>query len=92
MLVKDFKLDPNQLTPDARLEDLGLDSLGMADLVFHIEDAFKLSVPDVAVTLTTLGEVVGFIDDLIMARDSAQALPAPSAPPEMLPLSPGQAT
>jgi len=79
MLVKDYKLDPGELTLDAQLEDLGLDSLGMAELVFDIEDKFGLCVPDTAVSLTTLGEVVGFIDDLIVARDrsgqTAQFMP-----------------
>lgn len=70
LLVKDYKLEPDKLTEDARLEDLGVDSLGMADLVFNIEDEFGLTVPDVATTLTTLGEVVQFIDDLIAARDA----------------------
>lgn len=85
MLVQDYKLAPDSLTLDARLEDLGIDSLGMAELVFNIEDAFALSVPDTAVTLTTLGEVVGFIDDLIAARDSEVTAP------EVLSLSAGQA-
>ena len=85
MLVKDYKLAPDSLTLDARLEDLGIDSLGMAELVFNIEDAFALSVPDTAVTLTTLGEVVGFIDDLIAARDSE------ATASEVLALSAGQA-
>jgi len=88
MLVKDYKLDANQLTADARLEDLGIDSLGMAELVFNIEDAFGLNVPDVAVTLTTFGEVVAFIDDLIVARDRAAT---PAVPPAMQALSPGHA-
>ncbi|NDP40441.1 MAG: acyl carrier protein [Rhodoferax sp.] len=70
LLVKDYKLDPDKLTDDARLEDLGVDSLGMAELVFNIEDEFGLTVPDVATTLTTFGEVVRFIDDLIAARDA----------------------
>ncbi len=71
MLVKDFKLDPDKLTSEARLEDLGVDSLGMAELVFNIEDEFGLTVPDVATTLTTFGEVVSFIDDLVAQRDCA---------------------
>lgn len=79
MLVKDYKLDPDTLTEDARLEDLGVDSLGMADLVFNIEDEFGLTVPDVATTLTTFGEVVRFIDDLIAARDAQAGFPTTMA-------------
>lgn len=88
--MKDFKLDPHQLTTDARLEDLGLDSLGMAELVFNIEDAFGLSVPDAAVSLTTLGEVAVFIDDLIVAQDNL-AVPSSSSPSAVIPESSGLA-
>lgn len=71
ILVKDYKLDPNKLTEDARLEDLGVDSLGMAELVFNLEDEFGLKVSDTAMTLTTLGEVVSFFDQLIADRDTS---------------------
>lgn len=81
MLVKDFKLDPAKLTAEARLEDLGVDSLAMAELVFNIEDEFGLTVPDVATTMTTFGEVVCFIDDLIAKRDAAAASVAGSSLP-----------
>jgi len=79
MLVKDYKLDPGKLTEDARLEDLGVDSLGMADFVFNMEDEFGLTVPDVATTLTTFGEVVRFIDDLVAARDAQATFPRATA-------------
>ncbi|MBA3696349.1 MAG: acyl carrier protein [Methylotenera sp.] len=70
MLVKDYKLDADKLTEDARLEDLGIDSLGMAELLFNLEDEFGLTLSDDAATLTTFGDVVRFIDKLIAARDT----------------------
>jgi acyl carrier protein len=30
------------------LEDTGLDSLGMAEAIFELEDTFKVSIPDAA--------------------------------------------
>jgi acyl carrier protein len=45
MLVKDYKLDPATLQPDAPLDALGIDSLGVAELMFNIEDEFKVRFP-----------------------------------------------
>jgi len=70
LLVKDYKLDPERLTPDALIEDLGIDSIGMAELIFNIEDEFKLQVPDQAVQLLTLGDVVQFIEKLVADQGS----------------------
>jgi len=78
LLVKDFKLDPGTLTLDARLEDLGVDSIGMAELIFNVEDEFGLKLPDVAVQLSTFGEVVQFID-VAVADQRAAAAPSPMA-------------
>ena len=68
MLVKDFKVDPDQLTPDSRLEDIGIDSIGIAELLFGIEDEFGLRLPDVPLDLATLGEVVIYVDGQIAAQ------------------------
>jgi len=38
ILVKNYKIDPERITLDGPLEELGIDSLGMAELLFFIED------------------------------------------------------
>lgn len=68
ILVKDYKLDPQQVTLDAPLESLGIDSLGLADLLFTVEDKFLIILPPEQVVLPTLGDVVIFIDGLIAAQ------------------------
>jgi len=73
LLVKDFKLDPATLTLDARLDELGVDSIGMAELVFNVEDEFGLKLPDVAVQLATFGEVVRFIDEALADQRAASS-------------------
>lgn len=84
ILMKDYKLEATQLTPDAPLEALGIDSLGVADLLFNIEDEFGISLPPEPVELLTVGDVVRFIDALI-AKQPVQtdgpvtALPVVSA-------------
>jgi len=78
MLVRDFKIDPSSLRLDSRLEDLGVDSIGMAELIFNVEDEFGLKLPDVAVQLSTLAEVIGFIDNALAEQRAAAAGPHPA--------------
>ena len=68
MLVKDFKVDPDRLSPAARLEDIGIDSIGVAELLFNIEDEFHLKLPDVPLDLATFGDVVRYVDEQIAAQ------------------------
>jgi acyl carrier protein len=66
ILIKNYpSLQREALTPDALLEELEIDSLGVTELFFSIEDEFKLSVPYDSVDLKTIGDVVGYIDRLI---------------------------
>lgn len=74
ILAKDYKLESSQLTLDAPLESLGIDSLGVADLLFNLEDEFGIVLPPEPVQLVTLGDVAGFLDGLLAAKLSlAQA-------------------
>jgi acyl carrier protein len=71
LLVKDYKLDPDVLTPDALLETLGIDSLGVAELMFNIEDEFEVAIPGDPVALATVGDVVRYIDGLVTTQHPA---------------------
>jgi acyl carrier protein len=73
ILVKDYKVAPETLTVDARLDSLGLDSLGVVELLWNVEDEFKVSLPSEPVPLSTVGDVVLFIDALIQAQRGAGA-------------------
>lgn len=68
MLVKEYKLNPEQLTLDTPLETLCIDSLGLAHMLFNVEDTFLVILPTEPVLLSTLGDVVKFIDGLIAAQ------------------------
>jgi acyl carrier protein len=72
MLVKDYPLTPDVVTMDASLEALGIDSLGVAELLFNVEDTFGITLSPDAVQLLTLGDVVHFIDDLIAKQSDQQ--------------------
>jgi acyl carrier protein len=73
LLVKDYELEPGSLTLDAPLDALGIDSLGVAELMFNIEDEFKVKIPGDPVLLPTVGDVVRYIDDLIAAQHRGDA-------------------
>ena len=68
ILIKDYKFTPEQLEMDVPLEVLGIDSLGTAELLFNIEDEFTVIMPPDPVQLTTLGDVVNFVDALVAAQ------------------------
>ena len=70
ILVRDYRLAPERLVPDAPLESLGIDSLGVAELLFNVEDEFGITLPAEPVQLPTLGDVVHYIDDLLAAQRS----------------------
>lgn len=70
ILVKDYMIPPESLKLDAPLEALGIDSLGMAELLFHLEDEFKISLTQESVTLQTVGDVVSYIDTLLTPPNS----------------------
>ncbi|WP_372886507.1 acyl carrier protein [Shimia sp.] len=38
-------LEPSDVTVDSTLEELGIDSLGLVESIFAIEEAFDISVP-----------------------------------------------
>lgn len=72
ILAQDYPSAPQPLSADVPLASLGIDSLGVAELLFNIEDRFGITLPAEPVALLTLGDVVDFIDGLLLAR------PAPS--------------
>ena len=74
MMVKQFDLKLEDLTPDATLEGLGLDSLSVIEFTFNLEDELKITMPDERVELKTLQDVVDLLDKLIaeQKKDTAQ--------------------
>jgi acyl carrier protein len=71
MMVKQFDLKLEDLTPDATLEGLGLDSLSVIEFTFNLEDELKITMPDERVELKTLQDVVNLIDKLLAEQKGA---------------------
>lgn len=45
IIAEQALLDPADVTPDKTLEDLGIDSMGLVESIFAIEEAFDISIP-----------------------------------------------
>lgn len=63
---------PGDLTPEMRLADLGIDSLGLAEVIFAIEEGFDVQVPFNAnvpgdLDLGTVGAVCDAVQALVRA-------------------------
>lgn len=70
MLVEEMQIKEADINPDARLvEDLGFNSLELADLVVMCEDNYDISFDeDEAKNLTTVGEVAAYVEKLISEK------------------------
>ncbi|HWG75422.1 MAG TPA: acyl carrier protein [Steroidobacteraceae bacterium] len=73
ILVDKYKVDPARLTLDEPLAGLGIDSLGMVELLFMIEDEFAVKLPSDAETPPTLGAAVQYVDRLLAAQPPTTA-------------------
>ncbi|GAA6175288.1 acyl carrier protein [Sulfitobacter pacificus] len=45
IIAEQAMLDPEDVTLDSTLESLGIDSLGVVESIFAIEEAFDITVP-----------------------------------------------
>jgi len=67
-----FGVAPDLIAPDAPFASYNLDSLTVAELMFEIDDAFHVTVPDeAATTVTTLRELAALIDGLPVSAPRA---------------------
>ena len=69
LLERDFQLAPSALVAGATLESLDIDSLRMIEILFSIEDEFKIAIPaeqaQIRERVKTLGDLAGYIDELL---------------------------
>jgi acyl carrier protein len=72
MLARDFDLDRGKLLPEATLESLDIDSLRMIEILFTLEEAFKITVTaeqsEIRERVKTLGDLAAYVDELVAAR------------------------
>ena len=64
LIAEQHHLDISSVTPATSLADAGLDSLAVAELLFSIEDEFKVNLGEVEPDAipSTMGELVALIE------------------------------
>lgn len=66
IIVDKLGIDEEKVTPEASFkDDLGADSLDIAELVMELEDEFDMEIPDEeAENINTVGDALNFIDKI----------------------------
>lgn len=64
ILVDELQLDPDEITPEAELaNDLGINSIELADLVMSCEDQFGIEIEDDDIhKFITIQDVVNYLE------------------------------
>ena len=62
------RIPPDKITLETNLQEMGIDSLDVFTLLFELENAFKISIPDDDVrSIKTVNDIVGGIKKLLAA-------------------------
>ena len=74
-LIRTFLTDrlgvqPEQVTPEALLAELGVDSLMLAELMFEAEDRLHISIDDGQAVPVTVGDMHRIIAPLLAAKNA----------------------
>jgi len=69
MLTSKFDVKAELIQPEAKLADLGLDSLSIAELIFDIGEKYDIEIPEDDLEFqTTLKDAVALVDRLRAAK------------------------
>ncbi len=77
IIAEQAVLEPGDVSLDATLEDLGIDSLGLVESIFAIEEEFDISIPFNAnepsesdFDITSVQSIIAGIDKLVAEQKS----------------------
>ena len=77
VLAEKFQVDPARVQPQSTLETLGLDSLGLMEFVFAVEDRFDVRIPedrlDPRQAGITLEQLAALLDEAVAAKSVQDA-------------------
>jgi len=75
IIAEQAVLQPSDVTMDATLEELGVDSLGLVEAIFAIEEAFDIQVPFNAndpsesdFDVSNIGAIIKAVETLVAAK------------------------
>lgn len=72
IIAEQAMLDPSELQLEMSPQEIGIDSLGLVESIFAIEEAFDISVPFNAnepeksdFDISSLGAIIGAVENLV---------------------------
>jgi acyl carrier protein len=75
IIAEQAVLEPGDIALNATLEDLGIDSLGLVESIFAIEEAFDIQIPFNAnepeaseFDISSVAAIVGAVEGLVAAQ------------------------
>ena len=78
IIAEQAVLEPGDVTPDATLADLGIDSLGLVESIFAIEEAFDIQIPFNAnepdqsdFDISSVAAIIAAVEGLVAAQKGA---------------------
>ena len=74
LIASKFRVDEKRVTPNAKLEQLGADSLALVELLLLLEGEFEIDIPDEeALEIATVQDVIDYVSWATSATDRAPA-------------------
>jgi acyl carrier protein len=68
LAVKEFNCDPATIAGACSIAELGIDSLGLLEFIFRVEDVFGIQIDNSdAEKLKSLGDIADLVDRLRVA-------------------------
>lgn len=75
IIAEQAMLDPSEITLEATPADLGIDSLGLVESIFAIEEAFDISIPFNAnepekseFDISNMGAIIAAVEALVASK------------------------
>lgn len=75
IIAEQAMLEPEQITDEATPEDLGIDSLGLVESIFALEEEFDITIPFNAnepdssdFDISNMGAIMAAVEKLVAAR------------------------
>jgi acyl carrier protein len=72
IIAEQAVMDTAEVTPDKTLDDLGIDSLGLVESIFAIEEEFDIQVPfnannpqDSDFDISSVAAIIAAVEDLV---------------------------
>jgi acyl carrier protein len=70
IIAREQHLDPGKITIDSKFAELGIDSLDGVNILFALEEEFKIDIPDsVAQNMKSVRQVVDSLTRVLEGKD-----------------------